>query len=169
MKIKLNNNKISFVKKQFIISPPYFIIGNKMVKLYSRYWIKQNENKVSFLFIDKKPFKIFIKNLLYFYNLFYSLYFYRLKMKGLGFRIVKIALNFYRFFFNQTNYFYFYIPKNIIMLYKKRNLLFVGLNWDILKIVIIHVLLLKKLTIYRTRGLIYPRQIRILKPGKKRF
>jgi len=166
----LNNNKIYIINKQFIISPPYFIMGNKVVKLYSRYWLKREENKVwSFLFIDKKPFKILIKNLLYFYNIFYALYFYRLKMKGLGFRIIKIALNFYRFFFNQTNYFYFYIPENILMLYKQRSLLFVGLSWDILKIVIVHVLLLKKLTIYRTRGLIYPRQVRILKPGKKRF
>ncbi len=167
--MKLNNNKIYLIKKQFIILSPYFIIGNKMVKLYSRYWVKQGDKKISFLFIDKKPFKIFIRNLLYFYKTFYSLYFYRLKMKGLGFRIIKIALNFYRFFFNQTNYFYLYIPKNIIMLCKKRSLLFLSLNWDILKIVIIHILLLKKLTIYRTRGLIYPYQIRILKPGKKRF
>jgi len=36
-----------------------------------------------------------------------------------------------------------------------------------LKKILAHLLLLKKLSVYRIRGLIYPRQIIVLKIGKK--
>jgi hypothetical protein len=96
-------------------------------------------------------------------------YFCKLRLKGLGFRALKITKGLYRFFFNQTNFFYFFAPSSILIIFKKRVLFFFGINFNILRITIAHLLLLKQLTMYRTRGLIYTRQIRILKPGKKRF
>jgi hypothetical protein len=154
---------------------PYLFLITKTsiirIKIASNFWIKQVSNKQwSILFLNKSLVKQFLIQMFTRYDIFNpSIYFYKLRLKGLGFRIIKQATGLYRFFFNRINYIYFYVPKNIIMFYKQRVLLFLSIHWDILRMVIVHVLALKKLSIYNMRGLWYPYQLRIKKPGKKRF
>ena len=104
---------------------------------------------------------IFSYKYLFFFN------FVKLKIKGLGYRIKKISDNLLRFFFGSTNFFYLHIPLNVIAKVKKRRILLVSNNLVILKSLLAHLLLLKKLNVYRIRGLVYPRQIITLKIGKK--
>jgi len=60
-----------------------------------------------------------------------------------------------------------HIPKNIIIKTRKRKLLLLSNDLFALKIILAHLLLLKKLSIYRIRGLVYPKQVIMLKIGKK--
>jgi len=141
------------------------------IKIASNFWIKQLSGKAwSLLFFEKIIIKQLLISIFTRYDIFHPfIYFYKLRLKGLGFRIVKLANGLYRFFFNKINYIYFNVPKNIIMHYKQRVLIFLSIHWDILKMVIIHLLSLKKLSIYNLRGLWYGYQLRTKKPGKKRF
>jgi len=150
----------------------FFIkILNKLVifKMPSKYFYKSNVNAISFLFTDKNLFMLFYNKFFLFYNKFFFLYFIRLRLKGLGFRIRQFSKSVYRFFFTLTNYYYFFVPKNVILKVKSRKLFFISLDLYVLRTLIVHLLLLKKLTVYRIRGLLFPRQLIVLKPGKKRF
>jgi hypothetical protein len=153
------------------LNPPYLILylatTQISIKFLSTYWI--NNKACSIIFDTKSAWKEFIVRLFNLYNTRFTLFFYKLRLKGLGFRIHRLGGGLFRFFFNQTNYFYFSSPIHVLTMSKKRVLFFVSDRWDMLRTMIVHLLLLKKLTMYRTRGLLYPSQIRILKPGKKRF
>lgn len=157
------------------LNKPYLFILTKTsiirIKIASTFWIKQFPIKTwSILFLNKFSVKQFLVTIFTRYDIFNPLiYYYKLRLKGLGFRIIKHATGLYRFFFNKINYIYFNVPTNIIMHYKQRVLFFLSIHWDILKMVIKHVLALKKLSIYNSRGLWYSYQLRIKKPGKKRF
>jgi len=52
---------------------------------------------------------------------------------------------------------------------KKRKLLFLSYRLSIVKTVVLSLILLKKLIVYRLRGSLPPKQILLMKPGKKRF
>lgn len=99
----------------------------------------------------------------------FSLYYYKLRLKGLGFRIRQFGSSLFRFFFTSVNYFYLHIPFEVCLKHKGRVLYFISTSCMILHEVIVHILLLKKITVYRIRGFVYPRQIILIKPGKKRF
>jgi hypothetical protein len=171
------NNKTYklYIQVSFALDKPYLFILTKTsifrIKIASTFWIKQFSNKTwSLLFLNKLFLKQFLLKIYNRFDIFKSIiYFYKLRLKGLGFRIVQQATRLYRFYFNKINYIYFNVPINIIMHYKQRVLIFLSRDWDILKTVITHLLSLKKLSIYNTRGLLYPYQLKIRKPGKKRF
>ena len=110
-------------------------------------------------------FKHFVNNLIKLSKLF----FFRIRIKGLGYRIKKISNNLYRFFFTSTNFFYFHIPLNILIKYKMRKMLLISNDLVILKVLIAHLLMLKKIIPYFLRGVFSPRKLIILKPGKKAF
>jgi hypothetical protein len=98
-----------------------------------------------------------------------SFYYLRLKLKGLGYRIVHISTFLIKIFFNRSNFFYIHIPKTILFRYKIRRLFFLSTKLVDLRVLMINILLLKKYIIYRLSGLFYPRQIILLKPGKNKF
>lgn len=72
----------------------------------------------------------------------------------MGYRIRKISGSLFRFFFGHTNFFYFHAPTGVIVKSRKRKLLMLSNNLFTLKLVLAHLLLLKKLSVYRIRGLV---------------
>jgi hypothetical protein len=159
---------IYFFYKSYIL---IFYLSNLIItfKLFLSSFFKINNLFFSFIFTKKSYFIAFLKY--YFFNLnkFNNIYFFKLKLKGLGYRVFKICTNLFKFFFIRTNFFYLHLPQNINLKIKNRKLLFFGKDLHLLKIVIINILLLNKTFIYFIRGLLFPRQIIILKPGKKRL
>jgi hypothetical protein len=155
------------VKKSLVLIKGYY--GIISLRLPSYYFIKNNNNLVSFLFLNRFFFMSFIKHFFYTYNRLFLIYFIRLKIKGLGYRIRKVSNNLYYFFFNYTNMFYFNIPNNIMVKWYKKRLILLSNDFFMLKLIFSHILLLKKLGPYRLRGLRYPRQIILLKKSKKSF
>lgn len=122
---------------------------------------------VSFFFLNKFLFSSVFKHFSYLYKRLFFFNYIKLKIKGLGYRIKRLSNSLFIFFFGHTNLFYFHVPLDLIVKIRKRKLLMLSNNFFLLKTVLAHLLLLKKLVPYRIRGLIYPKQIIMLKIGKK--
>ena len=97
------------------------------------------------------------------------MFFVRLKVRGLGYRIRTVSKNLIRFFLGTTNYLFFHVPKDVLARAKRRRLLLVCNNYSNLRLFYVNLLLLKKLIPYQLRGIFFPRQLIIMKPGKKTF
>lgn len=151
----------------FILKGFWGIFFIKMPSFYFYKYISNNSFSLVFLtsFSLNFFFKHFVNNLIKLSKLF----FFRIRIKGLGYRIKKISNNLYRFFFTSTNFFYFHIPLNILIKYKMRKMLLISNDLVILKVLIAHLLMLKKIIPYFLRGVFSPRKLIILKPGKKAF
>jgi len=86
-------------------------------------------------------------------NLFLDLYFFKLRIKGLGYRLRTIADNFHYIFFNYTNYYYIYIPANLLIKIYKKRLIIISYFWHTLRLFISHLLLLQEIGPYKLYGL----------------
>jgi len=145
-------------------------LGFFVIKMRFPFFFKnENNNSFSILFVHYFSYKNLCKTFTNFYIKFFSYYHFRLKLKGLGFRVVRMGKNLYKFFFTQINFIYVHVPSCVILRTKGRRLIFFSAHYNILRLLIVNMLLLKNLVIYKLRGLFYPRQIIIMKPGKKRF
>ncbi len=154
-----------FQKSSYFFIKSYF--GTTTLNLPSFYFYFIYNNYFSFIFLSKIKFFNIFSNFLNCYKSLFLLNFVKVKIRGLGYRIKKISSNLYRFFFGFTNYIYFHIPENIVVQIKKRRMLLISNNLVILKTILAQLLLLKKLSIYFIRGLVYPHQIFLLKSTKK--
>lgn len=122
---------------------------------------------LSFIFLKRHYFVSFLKHLLNFYKGFVSFFFIKIKMRGLGYRIRCISKNIFSFFFNYTNFFYFFVPRNLLVKSYKKRMILVSNDWCLLKLVLSHILLLKRLGPYNLRGLRLVKQIVFLKKSGK--
>lgn len=139
------------------------------LKLPQIFFYKKEKNNLSFIFSNFFYFITFFKHIVHFYNKLSSFFYLRLKLKGLGYRIIIITKGLIKIFFNRSNFFYVHIPKSILLKYKIRRLFFLSTNLSELRLLMLNLLLLKKYIVYRLSGLFYPRQILLLKPGKNKF
>jgi len=132
--------------------------------LPSFYFFKEIKNYFILNFLNKINFLKFNKQFLFAVNSYKIIYFFRIKLKGLGYRIKKITLKIYRFFLAFNHYFYFFSPKFMSVFSKKRNLLVISLNKILLNDVLHKFFSLKKLDFYeRTNSFIIPHKILFLK------
>jgi len=143
------------------------ILGILIIKLPSYYFFLFESGLLSFLFLSRFFFISVSRHITYLYRRLFFFNYVKLKIKGLGYRIRKLGKQLYCFFFGHTNLFYFHVPKVIMVKARKRKLLMLSNDISVLKKILAHLLLLKKLSVYRIRGLIYPKQIIVLKIGKK--
>jgi len=90
-------------------------------------------------------------------------------MRGLGYRVKHITTHIVRFFIGTTNFYYFIAPSCVFLKARRRRLLLVSNEKAILSVIFLSFFSLKKLIPYKLRGFFYPRQIILIKPGKKRF
>lgn len=157
----------------FLLKKNYIIIKKKsrffFLKLPYIYFFNVKKYIISFYFINYFHYITFFKHILHLYNKLCSFYYLRLKLKGLGYRIVHLSKSLIKIFFNRSNFFYVHLPKTILLRYKIRRLFFLSTKLVDIRNLMINLLLLKKYIIYRLSGLFYPRQIILLKPGKNKF
>jgi len=144
------------------------LFGREWLKLPFCYVKRENLN-FSFIFLSNYYMKSFVRHLESSCSRFFYLYYFRLRLKGLGFRVKRIYKFLYRFYFTVVNFFYFHIPFNVVFKYKARRLFFLSNSFFTLRTLIVHLLLLKRLVVYKLRGIFFPRIIILMKPGKKRF
>jgi hypothetical protein len=168
--IKLNNFIFYINKSKNLF---FYKLKNKslfsVVRLPFFYIMKSTANNIIFFFFSKFFYKTFLRNFLTGITRSSAIYSFKMKLKGLGFRVKKFSSCLYRFFFNMVNFFYFHVPQTLIFKKYRRFLLFVGFDLQIFRSNILHILLLFKLIPYKIRGLTYPREIIWMKPGKKKF
>jgi hypothetical protein len=157
--IDLAYNKIIIVMKS-----RYFIL-----KIPSIFFSKLEGSNYKFLFLTKFFYKTFLNHLFNFYNKLFMFYYFRLKLKGLGYRIFNVTRNLLKVFFNRSNFFYIHIPSCILLKNRTRRLFFISSKKEELSVTILSILFLKEFVIYRQQGIYYPRQILLIKPGKNKF
>lgn len=157
----------------FLLKQKVMILKKKsrffFLKLPFLYFLLKKKNILSFSFLNYFHYMSFFRHILHLYNKLCSFYYIRLKLKGLGYRIVHISKLLIKIFFNRSNFFYIHLPKTILFRYKIRRLFFLSTKLVDMRNLIINLLLLKKYIVYRLSGLFYPRQIILLKPGKNKF
>lgn len=95
-----------------------------ILKLFSNIYFKIDKYSFSLIFFDCSNYFAFLKNILFNYNRFFFIYFFRLNLKGLGYRVVKICKNLYKFYFIMSNYYYLHLPLSVLLKYKSRKLFF---------------------------------------------
>jgi len=99
-------------------------LGIYMLYLPSYYFYILLNKNIIFLFLKFFFYQSFLKHLFVISNKLTIFYFFKIRIKGLGFRIRSISDILYYFFFNYTNFFYFYPPESLLIrVYKKRMLL----------------------------------------------
>lgn len=161
------------LKIYFLVKKSIFLLKSKfglfILRLPSFYFYLMSINRQSFslMFLSRFNFISFLRHLQYLTNRLCIIYFLRLRLKGLGYRVKRICKSLYRFYFTTTNYIYFHIPDQILVKSRKRRFILLSNNYQLLRVVFVNILLLKKLSPYNRRGIFYPRQIVLLKPGKK--
>lgn len=128
------------------------------------FFISENINNLKLSFLSKLNFMNVLKQFLFLCNYYLVLFFFRIKLKGLGYRIRKITKKIYRFFLAYNHYFYFFVPKNVFIWTKKRYLIAVSIDKMKLNNVFSNLVLLKKLDFFeRTNSFIVPNKVLFLK------
>jgi len=122
---------------------------------------------MSFNFNSKSFFKFFMHY--FFFLVRPSFFFLKLKVRGLGYRIKNLAPDFFRFFIGTTNLYFFHAPRGIHVRVRRRRMLLVSMYASLIFLVFSHLLLLKKIIPYQLRGVFFPKQLILMKPGKKSF
>lgn len=138
-----------------------------VLKVPSFSFFKEGNQSYGFTFSSKICFKSFMRHFFFLSKPLF--YFLRLKVRGLGYRIKSLASNFFRFFIGTTNWYFFHAPRGIYVRVRRRRMLLVSLCASLVFLVFSHLLLLKKIIPYKLRGVFFPKQLILMKPGKKSF
>jgi len=158
--------------KFFLINYENLLIKGKFgkinINLYLYGFIKfESELKFSFLFVNKILYSSFIKYFFKLYSFNLKLYFFRLRLKGLGYRMFKINKNLLKFFFAKNHFYYFNIPIYSYVKIRRRNFFIVSFNKMLLNQLFFHFMLLKKLDLYeKTKSFVSKNKILFLKKRK---
>ena len=151
----LNKFYLKFFDKVYIIILPFY------------FFVKKIDNGFSLLFDSKYLYKTFLSNILNIFFKYRIVYYFRLKLKGLGFKIRKYMKDVYRFFFGLKHFFYLYVPMGLIFKLKRRK--FIVLSDDLVKLnrFFYQLLFLKKMDFYeKNNTFIRPSKIMYIKKRK---
>jgi hypothetical protein len=167
--ILFKNLKLIFLKQRalFILIGlnGYFILKTPRIFCYKLI----SENAFSLIFINNYYYKSFIKLFNVFYNRLFNFYTFRLRLKGKGYRMKRICKNLYRFYFIKVNYIYLHVPNTVLVKLKKKRIFLISYNFSVLQKLMTYMLLIKVITVYNRKGLLWPREMIFMKPGKKRI
>jgi len=157
----------------FLLSKNIWFIRNKkggfIFNNFSNGYYRKAVNLLEVYFFLKYACTSFISHLISLYNRLFFIFFLKLKVRGLGYRIKRITSNLFRFFIGTTNYYYSHIPFSFYIKARRRRMIAFSNDKKLLSDIFIDIIALKKLIPYKLRGFFLPRQIVLMKPGKKRF
>src|SRR5215475_3005083 len=105
---------IKNIKYFFNVKSNYIIFYTKIIymRIYMPSFFFYLKNEKKFIFLNKKKFLNILKYLLYFFNKCLNFFFFKLKLRGLGYKLEKFSSKLYRFFFAYNHYFYFHVSKD---------------------------------------------------------
>jgi hypothetical protein len=158
-------NKLYFFKDRLLL---YFKNNNRDFVFFSTpFFMFKEDKKFNFLFSNKFDYSKFLSNLKNLLKINLNIFFIKFKLKGLGYRFKKFSKYLYRFYFTRTSYIYFHKPDNVLVKHRKKRVILLSFNKQVLNDIFIHILNLHKVGPYNRRGFVYPRNIIVKKPGKK--
>jgi len=143
-------------------------LGTSYFFLPSYFFYSQSLQSCKFIFLNSKFFQSFLTHFNSCISLYY-VYFIKIRIRGLGYRLRSICDTCHYFFFNYTNYFFFFNPLAVMVKTYKKRMLLISYNWAVLKAVLAHILLLRKLGPYVLHGLRFAKQIVFLKKRTKKL
>jgi len=117
-----SNLNLFFIKRFcgrviFFYLPSYFFFSTRCSQLVGIFHLK-------LLFLKRFFFISFLAHFFNYYKQLFSIFFVKIKIRGLGYRIRRISLTTFSFFFIYTNYYYFFLPHQVLAKqYRKRLLL----------------------------------------------
>jgi len=144
----------------------YNDIGIFYLKLPFFYFFKSVNDNLSFIFVKYFHFITFLKHIMSFVKKLNSIYMFKLRIKGLGYRIARVSKFLVQLFFSKNNIVYFHVPKSIMVKNKYKNLILIGTNINIMRRTLVSLLFLRQLIVYELKGIYYPKEILSMKPGK---
>jgi hypothetical protein len=132
---------------------------------------KKGNQSFEFFFHEKFFYRYFISYLSKSFSVFLNIFYFKVKIRGLGYRIrlVYRSKKIFRFFFGAICYFYFFLPKNLVAKRRKRTLLLISSDFFVLRSILVYILFFRRWVPYNLRGIFFPKQILFLKTGKKTF
>jgi hypothetical protein len=163
---KINNIELKFDKNENLI---YLFTKVSCIKIFlpSFYFYLISHNNINFIYLKRVSYFNVLRHLLNNFGTYNKFFFFRIRLRGLGYKLEKYATKLYRFFFAYNHYFYFHVPTDIFIKNRKRTLLAFSNSKSKLNDVFSHLLLLKKLDLYeRNNSFIVSKQIKFFKKRK---
>lgn len=167
-----------FLNKKFIVNlrSDLFLFLNKNIflfigpfgyirfYLYNFFFWKRRKNGFSFIFFNRQIYVSFLKYFIYVHRHVSTLFFFKLRLRGLGFRIKKLTSGLFKFFLARNHFYYFYIPINMYIKNRRRHFYVLSFNKSQLNDIFSKLLLLKKMDFYnRGNSFIMKNKILFLK------
>jgi hypothetical protein len=170
---------ITFFKRFLYEDIKFFLLNNNSLVVTGKFgkilfFIKEfgfvkfnNYTEMIFLFLNRDIYSTFIKFFFRIYANINKLFFFKLRLKGLGYRMARVHKYLFRFFFAKNHFYYFYVPYSIYIRLKRRNFFVMSHNKSKLNDLFHHFMLLKKLDLYeKTNSFVMKDKILFLKKRK---
>lgn len=169
---------IIFFKKYFYEDLKFFFSINDLfvkgkfglinVKLYNHAFFKVITSfNLKLLFVNNVMFSSFMKYLFKLIIMISKIFFFKLRLKGLGYRMFRLTPKLIKFFFAKNHFFYFYIPYSIYVKIQRRNFFIMSFNKVLLNDLFHHLMLFKKMDFYeKTNSFVLQNRILFLKKRK---
>jgi hypothetical protein len=141
--------------------------GIASVLLPSFYLFMPYHRGLSFLFTSEQIFVMFFRYFMAMHSVVSRIFFFRLKLRGLGYRIRKMTRFLFRFFFARNHFYYFHLPMGLFVKQKSRTLFVVSSDKAKLNDLFNQLLILRKMDMYeKTNSFIVKNKIFFLKKRK---
>lgn len=140
---KFEGNVLYFINHYLVLS---FIMPNK-------FYLRFKNNALNFLMTNLSNYKMTLSNLMKMYKNLNYFYFFRLKLKGLGFRLIKISKKLSMMFFGAYNFIYMHL--NMTSYLRGRNIIVIDNDKKLLNIIFYQLLMLKKMDLYSKKKTFY--------------
>lgn len=156
---------VNIKSKKFILSKNFnynlakgvMYLYNTWAVLYlvmpSYYFKLETSNKLSLCFTRLNFYKVVLKSFLNMYKNIHYFYFFRLKLKGLGFRLTRLSQKLFMMFFGAYNFIYLHI--SMLVFTRGRNIIILDNDKKLLNIIFYQLLILKKMDLYSKKKTFY--------------
>lgn len=124
------------------------LYGYYYLYLSKEIYIKTNKDLIKIMLISKNKFFSILNNFLVLYKRLFKLFFFRIKLKGLGFRLKKLNKKLYKIFMAYNHSYYWHSQKKILIKKKGKKLLIISNNKECLNDLYIHLLIFEKIDKY---------------------
>lgn len=156
--IHFSNNTLYFDTK----------FGPKKFYMPNFFFIKNEKKNIRLIFDNYNKYNLVFRQLVRVFAHSFRVFFFKLKLRGLGYKVwARINRKIIRFFFAYNHFFYLHVPKNIFFRRIKRKFFFYSNNLPILNDLFAKLLKIKKMDFYeRANTFIVPRKILYIKKRK---
>ena len=153
------SNNVLYINTRF--GPRKFFMPNY-------FFFKNEEHGIRLIFNDYNKYNLVFRQLVRIFAHSFRIFFFKLKLRGLGYKVISgLRRKVIKFFFAYNHFFYLHVPKDIFFKKIKRKFFFYSNNLSILNDIFAKLLKIKKMDFYeRANTFIVPRKILYIKKRK---